>query len=78
MKGQDPTIELVVCGLPRNQLPTYMEWDQVVLEECWNIADFVSAHRYSRNDQDDSVWFLAEGLVIDRILDDYRALLGYV
>lgn len=78
MKGQDPTIELVVCGSSGNSLPTYMEWDRIVLEECWDIVDYIAAHRYSRNERGDSAWFLAEGVEIDQILDDYRSLLGYV
>ena len=40
--------------------------------------DFISAHHYSENRRGDSAWFLAEGLEIDRVLDDYAALLSYV
>ena len=46
-------------------MPTYMEWDRTVLEHCWDSIDFISAHRYSRNDRDDTTSFLAEGVEID-------------
>jgi alpha-N-arabinofuranosidase len=59
-------------------LPSYLEWDRTVLEQCWESIDFISAHRYSRNDRDDTKSFLAEGVVIDEVLDDYRGVLAYV
>jgi len=49
-----------------------------VLESCWEEVAYISAHRYSRNSQDDSAWFLAEGVEIDRVLNDYAGLLAYV
>ena len=61
MKGLDPTIETVGCGSSTNWLPTYPEWDRIVLEECWNHIDYISAHHYSRNDEDDTASFLAQG-----------------
>ncbi len=78
MKGLDPTIELVACGTSGRYMDTYLEWDRVVLESCWDDVEYVSAHRYSRNYDDDSAWFLAEGVEIDRILKDYAGLLAYV
>ena len=78
MKGMDPSIQLVAAGSSGRALPTYLEWDRVVLERCWDDIDFISAHRYSRNYQDDTPWFLAEGVEIDRILDDYAGVIAYV
>ncbi|MDB5077192.1 MAG: alpha-N-arabinofuranosidase, partial [Chloroflexi bacterium] len=78
MKGLDPTIELVACGSSHNKMRTYMEWDRTVLEYCWEYVDYLSAHRYSENKRNDTAWFLAEGIEIDRTLEDYRALLNYV
>ena len=78
MRGIDPAIELVACGSSGRRMNTYMEWDRVVLETCWEDVEYISAHRYSRNTEDDSAWFLAEGVEIDRILNDYAGLLAYV
>ena len=78
MRGIDPTIELVACGSSSRRMDTYMEWDRVVLETCWDDVEYISAHRYSRNNEDDSAWFLAEGVEIDRVLSDYAGLLTYV
>ncbi len=78
MKGIDPRIETVVAGSSGNQMATYLEWDREVLEYTWDHVDYISAHRYSRNEAADTPWFLAEGVEIDRIIDEYRALLTYV
>ena len=78
MKGLDPTIETVGCGSSTNWLPTYPEWDRIVLEECWNHIDYISAHHYSRNDEDDTASFLAQGIELDAIITQYRGLLDHV
>jgi alpha-N-arabinofuranosidase len=78
MKGLDPTIETVICGSSHARMSTYMEWDRTVLEYCWDKIDYISAHRYSHNRENDSPWFLAEGVAIDRVLEDYAGLLAYV
>ena len=76
MKRLDPTIETVACGSSHRLLPSYLTWDRTVLEHCWDSIDLISAHRYSRNDRDDTASFLAEGVVLDEILDHYRGLLA--
>lgn len=78
MKGIDPSIELVLAGSSGRQMPTYLAWDREALEHCWDQVEYISAHRYSRNERSDTPWFLAEGVEIERILQDYRGLLGYM
>ena len=78
MKGLDNTIETVTCGSSGIGMPTYLEYDRVALEIAWEQTDYVSAHRYSSNERGDTPWFLAEGVEIDRVLDDYAGLLAYV
>jgi alpha-N-arabinofuranosidase len=78
MKQMDPRIQTVAAGSSGRGMPSYLEWDRVVLETCWNTIDFISAHRYSDNSQDDPDWYLAEGVEIDRILADYAGAIDYV
>jgi len=78
MRGLDPSIELVLCGSSNHRMETYLEWDRICLEQCWDDVDYISAHNYSRNYEDDTPGFLAEGVKIDRVLDDYAGLLAYV
>jgi alpha-N-arabinofuranosidase len=78
MKGLDERIETVACGSSSRSMPAYLEWDRTVLEYCWNTVDYISAHRYSDNSRNDTNWFLAEGIEIDRVIADYAAMIGYV
>ena len=78
MKGLDPTIQTVVCGSSTSAWPTYMHWDRTVLDYCWEFVDYISVHRYSGNARNDSAWYLAEGIEVDQVLNDYAALLTYL
>jgi alpha-N-arabinofuranosidase len=78
MRGLDPSIELIAAGSSGRQMETYLEWDRTVLETCWDDIEFISAHRYSSNAANNTPEFLAEGVVIDSILDDYAGLIAYV
>lgn len=48
MKWVDPSIELVACGSCTNEpfMPTYPEWDRVVLDHCYDKVEYLSLHRY--------------------------------
>jgi alpha-N-arabinofuranosidase len=78
MKGIDRSIQTIACGSSGIFMNTYLDWDRKILEYCWETVDFISAHRYSNNDRNDSAWFLAEGVEIDRILQDYSGVIDYV
>lgn len=55
MKSVDPSIRLVACGLPGVSLPALRkmgfdpEWNRLVLEKLFNIADYISLHEYEGN-----------------------------
>ncbi len=50
MKWVDPTIELVACGSSSPAMPTYPEWDRIVLEHTYEHVDYISMHRYYENE----------------------------
>lgn len=77
MKGLDRSIETVIAGSSARTMSTYMDWDRKILEYCWPTVDYISAHRYSDNSQDDAPWYLAEGVVIDQTIRDYAAVIDY-
>jgi len=68
----------VACGSSSRGMATYLEYDRITLEHTWDYVDYISAHRYSANDRKDTPWFLAEGVEIDRVIEDYAGLLAYV
>jgi alpha-L-arabinofuranosidase len=78
MKGLDGSIQTIAVGSSARGMKTYLEWDRQVLEHCWDTVDYLSAHRYSNNSANNSAEYLAEGVEIDRILNDYAGLLDYV
>ncbi len=78
MRGLDKSIELIACGSSGRGMATYLNYDRVTLEYCWNDIQYVSAHRYSENHRNDTGWFLAEGTEIERVIEDYAGLFDYV
>ena len=50
----DPSLKLIACGSSGPLMPTYLEWDREVLEQCYDYVDGLSLHRYVGNDQRDS------------------------
>jgi alpha-N-arabinofuranosidase len=78
MKGVDESIELVACGSCGTLLPTYLEWDRVVLEYLGDLADYVSLHRYVENRADDTADFLAVTNSIDQQIEEMDAACRFV
>ncbi len=46
MKWMDKSIHITVAGSSSPDLPTFPEWDRVVLEKTYENVDFLSLHRY--------------------------------
>ena len=78
MKMADPAIELVFCGTCKVSLDTYMEWDRQVLEYLGDAVDYMSAHRYVTNHEDDTPGFLAVTNAIDKQIEDMDAVCRFV
>ena len=81
MRVIDPTIKLIACGSSGPFMPTYLEWDRQVLEECYDQADGISLHRYWGNNQEtrgDSSTYLAMNLAMDRQIAEISAICDIV
>ncbi|OZM77337.1 alpha-N-arabinofuranosidase [Pseudonocardia sp. MH-G8] len=52
MRLVDPRIELVACGSSKYAMPTFGEWERVVLEETYDQVDYISAHAYYQEHDD--------------------------
>ena len=77
MRAVDPSIKLVACGSSGPFMPTYIDWDRTVLEECYEEVDAISLHRYWGNDDEtrhDSSIFLAMNLAMDRQIREIVAV----
>jgi alpha-N-arabinofuranosidase len=78
MKMCDPNIELVACGSCAPDLPTYLEWDRIVLEHLRDEADYISVHRYVGNADDDTEEYLAVTNSVDAQIEEAFAMCRFV
>ena len=46
LRAFDKSLELVVCGSSNADMPTYPEWERVVLEHTYENVDYISLHMY--------------------------------
>jgi len=73
MRGVDPSVKLIACGSSGPFMPTYLEWDQQTLEQCYEEVDAISLHRYFGNDEEtggDTTRYLAMNLDMDRQIQE--------
>ena len=82
MRYVDPSLQLIACGSSGPFMPTYLEWDREVLEQCYEYVDGLSLHRYfSNNGQEtggDSAKFLAMNLSMERQIEETVAVCDLV
>jgi alpha-N-arabinofuranosidase len=81
MRYVDPSLKLVACGSSGPGMPTYLEWDREVLEQCYDYVDAISLHRYFTNAEEtggDSTKFLAMNLSMERQIDEVAAVCDVV
>lgn len=74
-------LQLVACGSSGPFMPTYLDWDRQMLEECYNEVDAISLHRYYDNADEtggDTSKFLAMNLDMDRQIKEVAAVCDIV
>jgi alpha-N-arabinofuranosidase len=77
MRTVDPSVKLIACGSSNAAMPTYLEWDQQTLEQCYDQVDAISLHRYYGNAEEtggDSSKYLAMNLDMDRQIEEIMAV----
>lgn len=78
MKWLDPTIETVLCGSSGDSMPTYPDWDRIVLEIAWEHMNYHSMHYYINNKAGDTASYLASAVRFERFVDTMEGTLRYV
>jgi len=78
----DPSLQLIACGSSSPNMPTYLEWDREVLEECYDQVDGISLHNYFGNTEpltgNDTSRYLAMNLDMERQMQEIGAVCDYV
>ena len=82
MRYVDPSLQLIACGSSGPGVPTYLEWDREVLEQCYDYVDALSLHRYLGNTQNetggDSSKYLALNLSMEKQIAETVAVCDLV
>jgi len=79
MRRIDPEIELVACGSSYSEMPTFPEWDRIVLEYLYDQVEYLSLHQYyGYDDTDDTTDFLASFLDMEVFIQTIIATADYV
>ncbi|GAB3575373.1 alpha-N-arabinofuranosidase [Leifsonia lichenia] len=78
MKMADKDLELVACGSSGSGMPTFGEWERVVLEHAYDHVDFISAHAYYQERGGDLGSFLASSVDMQYFIDTVIATADHV
>jgi alpha-L-arabinofuranosidase len=73
MRMVQPDLELVACGSSSSAMPTFGEWERIVLTEAYEHVDHVSAHAYYFEEDGDLASFLGSAMNMDAFIDDVAA-----
>jgi alpha-L-arabinofuranosidase len=78
----DPSLQLIACGSSGPGMPSYLEWDREVLEQCYEYVDALSLHRYVGNTPEetgtDSAKFVAMNLSMEQQIHETLAVCDLV
>jgi alpha-L-arabinofuranosidase len=80
-RGIDPDVQLIACGSSHPGMPTYLQWDREVLEECYDMVDGIALHCYYGNADTSggkTERFLAMNLDMERQIQEITAVCDYV
>jgi alpha-N-arabinofuranosidase len=78
MKTADKGLELVVCGSSGSAMPTFGEWERVVLEHSYEYVDYISCHAYYQERKGDLDSYLASSLEMTYFIETVKATADHV
>ncbi|WP_350347499.1 alpha-N-arabinofuranosidase [Agromyces sp. G08B096] len=78
MRQLDPSVELVVCGSSSAHMPTFGEWERVVLTHAYEDVDYISCHAYYEEKDGDLGSFLASAVDMDGFIESVVATADHV
>lgn len=78
MKWTDPSIELVACGSSGRKMPSFPEWERIVLDHAYENVDYISLHTYYGNRDNDIGNYLAHTLDMDEFIRSVISTADYI
>ncbi|MDO4522738.1 MAG: alpha-N-arabinofuranosidase [Eubacteriales bacterium] len=73
MKRLDPEIELIACGSSLSSMQTFPEWDLEVLEQTYDVIDYLALHQYYGGQELGTANFLAQTLDMENYIQTVKA-----
>jgi alpha-L-arabinofuranosidase len=74
MRWIDGSIELAACGSSGRNMPTFGQWEDTVLEHCFDHVEYISLHTYLNNYAGDTEALLASPDLMDSFIDEVVAI----
>jgi alpha-L-arabinofuranosidase len=78
LRAFDKSLELIVCGSSHSDMPTYPEWERVVLEHAYDAIDHVSLHMYFANHAKNAAEYLALNAKLDAYINTVASTIEFV
>lgn len=78
MKALDPSICLVASGSSLSSMPTFPEWDLTVLEEAYEVIDYLSLHQYYGGQEKGTKAFLSQSEDMEHYIETIRSAVRLV
>ncbi|WP_043617608.1 arabinosylfuranosidase ArfA [Nonomuraea candida] len=78
MRMLDPGLELVACGSSSSGMPTFGAWEAEVLEETYELVDYISCHAYYEEKEGDLGSFLASSADMQYFISSVVATADHV
>ncbi|GHH84155.1 alpha-N-arabinofuranosidase [Streptomyces sulfonofaciens] len=78
MRRLDPAVQLVACGSSHQAMPTFGAWEATVLEEVYELVDYVSLHAYYEEVDGDRDSFLASAVDMESFIENVVATCDHV
>lgn len=74
MKLIDPDIELIVCGSSLSAMSSCPQWDMEVMEQTYDVVDYVALHQYYGGQEKGTKAFLAQTLDFEDHIKTMRSV----
>lgn len=78
LRAFDKSLELIVCGSSNADMPTYPEWERIVLEHTYESVDHISLHMYFANRAKNTANYLALNHKLDRYISTVESTINLV
>ncbi len=74
----DRSLELIACGSSNSDMPSYPDWERIVLEHTYDHVDHISLHMYFANHEKNTGNFLALSHKLDTYIETVASTIRQV